>query len=189
MSDVTVAERLGWLRRTARRWILALVLLLVAVLVGTTWTLGAFSASSANPHNMVSSGTMSQDSTADNTAFMKAADMVPGSRVEGSVTIGNAGDASGDFRLTVEDLEDVPGPGGGELSGRLQLTVSDTRLRRPVYVGPLEGLDVSLGTWAPDEERTYDFEVRLPDDVAQVDNAFQASSVTATFVWSAIQSQ
>ena len=46
-------------------WILAIVLLVVAALVGASWTLGLFTSSTANPKNTVSAGSMSQDNSAD----------------------------------------------------------------------------------------------------------------------------
>lgn len=188
-APVSTVERLTWLRHTARRWIFALTLLVVALLVGSSWTLGLFSSRSANLENVVSAGSMTQDSTADNTAIMSASDIVPGSVVTGTVTIRNVGDASGDFTLNVEDIEDDPGKRGGKLSSRLKLKVFDADVTRPVYSGRLNGLHVSLGTWRPDEQRTYDFEVRMPNQRASADNPYQGSSVTATFVWSAVQSQ
>ena len=53
---------------------------------------------------------MSQVNSADNTAIMGASDMVPGDVVEGSATIENVGDASGDFTLTSKDVAGDPGP-------------------------------------------------------------------------------
>lgn len=187
MTDVGIRERLAWLRRSTATWALVLLLLVVAVLVGTSWSLGLFSSSSASPHNVVSSGSMSQVNSADNAAIMGAADMVPGDAAEGTASIRNAGDARGDFTLTAADLEDQPGPGGGVLSSRLRLEVTEQGVDEPVYVGPLTSLDVDLGTWAPEEERSYVFLVRLPAGDPGADNAFQGSSVTVTFEWNAVQ--
>lgn len=187
-AEPSVTDRLGWLGRNSRIWILALLLLVVAVAVGASWTLGAFSSESANPRNVATAGSMRQVNSAEDAAFMGATDMVPGSVVEGSVTIGNEGDASGVFTLVVEDVVDEPGPQGGRLSTRLRLTVTDSKGGDVVYDGSLGALDVSLGTWAPGEERTYVFRVRLPDQSAGADNAYQGSKVTAAFVWQAVQS-
>jgi len=184
-DEVRAADRLRWIGRTMSVWLLAIVLLVVAATVGISWTLGVFSSSSSNPQNVASAGSMSQVNSAGNEAFMSATGMIPGDDVVGSVSIRNAGDARGDFRLSVDDVQDVPGPGGGALSGRLRLTVSQGG--RKVYNGPLDGLDVVLGTWEPEEERSYRFRVRLPEGEDAVDNPFQRSSVTATFVWDAIQ--
>ena len=118
---------------------------------------------------------------------MGADDMVPGDRVEGVATIRNVGGARGDFTLTVKDVQDVPGPNGGLLSSPLRLIVFEDEATRPIYQGPLTGLDVSLGTWQVDEERTYRFEVGFPESTNNADNKFQESTVTATFEWNAIQ--
>ena len=119
-ADVSAADRLRWLGRTASMWILAIVLLVVAALVGASWTLGAFSSSTPNPKNTVSAGSMSQDNSADDEAIMGASDLLPGDRVEGSATIENVGDARGEFTLRVKDVDDDPGPNGGDLSSYLR---------------------------------------------------------------------
>jgi len=188
VTDVGIGERLKWVRRSMATWILLLlVLLVVASLVGVSWTLGLFTSSSANPHNVVSSGSMHQVNSADNQAIMDAPDMVPGDSVEGSASIRNVGDARGDFTLTVEDLDDVPGPGGGVLSSRLRLQVTERGGNEPLYVGPLDALDADLGSWDPEEERSYDFVVTLAAGDATADNALQGSRTTVTFVWNAVQ--
>ena len=185
----SAAERLRWLGTTASRWILAIVLLLVAALVGASWTLGLFTSSSANPKNTVSAGSMTQDNTADNAAIMGATGMIPGDVVEGSATIKNVGDTKGDFTLLVKDVTDVPGPNGGVLSASLTLQVFDEDHAAPIWDGPLGELDVDLGTWQPDEERTYRFEVSFPAQGAPVDNSFQRSKTTAEFEWNAVQAR
>lgn len=190
MTEVSAQERLRWLRRTAKRWILAIVLLVVATLVGASWTYGLFTSSSANPRNVVSAGSMTQSNSADNAAIMGTDELVPGDVVEGVAKIQNVGEARGDFVLTVTDLADTPGPQGGELSERLELEVFEDDDPQPIYDGPLADLDVALGTWEIDEERDYRFVVTFRGaSSGTADNAFQRSSVTATFTWQAIQSQ
>ena len=189
MTDVSAQERLRWLRRTAKRWILAIVLLVVATVVGASWTYGVFTADSANPHNVVSAGSMTQSNSADNAAIMGTVDMVPGDVVEGVAKIQNVGGARGDFALTVTQVVDTPGPHGGNLSERLMLEVFEDDGAQPIYDGALPGLDVDLGTWDIDEERTYRFVVTFRGTSSgTADNAFQDSSVKATFTWHAVQS-
>ena len=188
-TEPSVNERLRWLRRNMTTWLLVLVLLVVAVAVGVTVTLGVFSDESANAKNVVSAGSMSQVNSADHAAIMGATDLVPGQQVSGDVTIRNAGDASGDFRLVVEDVDDQPGPGGGVLSTRLVLRVEEAGTGAVVYDGPLGDLDADLGTWAPEEERGYRFVVTVPASSVSVDDAYQRSDVIATFVWDAAQSR
>ena len=188
-DDVGTTERLRWLRRNARRWLLAIILLVVAGLVGIGWSLGLFSASSPNPENTVSAGSMSQVNSADGAAIMGASDMVPGDVVEGSVTIENVGDASGDFTLTSKGVSGTPGPNGGSLTGRLRLEVRDEDSQTLLYSGRLDSLDVDLGTWAPGEVRHYGFDVVFPEGTDVDDNKYQLSRVSATFEWRAVQSQ
>jgi hypothetical protein len=88
--------------------------------------------------------------------------------------------------MRVVDLVDTPGPAGGRLSDALRVTVVQRGNSSPVYDGPMRGLQASLGTWAPDEERTYDVTVSLPDHDTG-DDAYQLSEVTATFEWRAVQ--
>jgi len=185
----TAADRLRWLGSTASRWIVPILLLVVAVLVGVSWTFGVFTSTSANARNTVTAGSMTQDNTAGNAAIMQAAGMVPGDVVTGSATIVNVGDTSGDFSLRVKGVTDTPGPNGGALSSRLTVAVYDTSSASPLWSGPLRDLQVGLGTWQPGEERTYRFEVTLPQGEASVDNTFQRSSTTATFEWNATQTR
>ncbi len=184
--SATATDRLSWLVRNARTWVLALVLLALALAVGATWSFALFSDDSANPQNVVTSGSMSQVNSADNAAIMSASDLVPGQSVEGSATIRNEGDASGTFTMRVTDLVDTPGPAGGRLSDALRVRVVQRGSSGPVYDGPMRGLQAALGTWAPEEERTYDVTVSLPDHDTG-DDAYQLSEVIATFEWRAVQ--
>lgn len=185
-AEPSAAARLSWLVRTARIWVLALVLLVLALAVGASWSFALFSGGSANPENVVTSGSMSQTNSADDAAIMSASDLVPGQSVEGTATIRNEGNASGTFTMRVTDLADTPGPGGGRLSDALRVTVVQRGKDQPVYEGPMRGLEAGLGTWTPDEERTYDVTVSLPDHESG-DDAYQLSKVTATFEWKAVQ--
>jgi hypothetical protein len=185
-EDASARDRLSWLVRHARTMVLALGLLVVALAVGVTWTLGVFSGESANPQNVVTSGRMRQVNSAGNAAIMQATDLVPGQSVAGAATIRNEGDASGSFTMRVTDLEDTPGPGGGRLSDALRVKVVQRGASGSVYDGPMRGLQAELGTWQPEEERTYDITVSLPSNDSG-DDAYQLSTVTATFTWEAVQ--
>ena len=174
---------------TGRRLAVAAVatVLAAAVLLGTPWSLGLFSSTSANPGNLTTAGHMSQANTAGNAAIMTDLDMIPGDEVRGRASVRNVGDAAGDFRLRVTDVRDVPGPKGGLLSKRLRLEVVDTRRWRPVYRGTIDSLDVALGTWRPGEARTYRFRVWFPRWRPRTDNLYQRSRVSVTFEWTAVQ--
>ena len=186
-ETVDPRERLRWLRRTAMRWILAVVLLVVAVLVVSGWSLGLFSDSTTNARNVVTAGSMTQTNTAENAAIMGAENMVPGDVVEGTATIENVGGARGDFTLVVVDVVDTPGPKGGKLSERLNLKVFEVGTTLPIYSGEIGELEEPLGTWEPEEERSYRFVVTFPDGIAATDNPAQKSKVAATFEWNAVQ--
>lgn len=186
-GEPTAAERLGWLVRTWSRWILAIALLLVAVLVGTSWTLGVFSSSAANPRNVVTSGSMSQHNSAQDSAIMRVTGMVPGTTDEGSATIENVGDAAGHFTLRATEVTDDPGPNGGELSSWLTLSVYGADRDDPLWTGPLADLYLDLGPWEPGEVRTFHFEVEMPEAGAATDNRYQRSQATATYEWDAVQ--
>lgn len=188
-AEPGAVERLTWLTRTWKRWILVLALLLVAALVGLTSTLGLFSSSSANAGNVVTSGRMTQDNSADNTAIMRVTGIVPGTVAEGAATIQNVGDAPGSFTLWVTDVTDDPGPGGGVLSSHLRMKVFQDDQPVPLWTGPLADLDLELGRWEPGESRSYRFEVRMPTLGAAIDNTYQRSRATATYEWNAVQTQ
>lgn len=187
-EEPTVAERLHWLRRNMAAGALVLGLLVVAVVVGVSYTYGVFSAESANPTNVVTTGSMTQVNSADNAAFMSGHDLVPGDRLDGAVTVRNEGDAQGAFRLVADDVDDDPGPGGGLLSQRLTLRVVEAGSGKEVYVGRVADLAADLGTWGPGEERGYEFVVTFPSGTAAEDNSYQRSSFTVTYVWDAVQS-
>jgi hypothetical protein len=187
VTEPGATDRLWWLLHHFRVLLLALVLLLLAVAVAVSYTYGVFTSSSANPSNLLTAGSMTQASTADDKAILVGQDLVPGQSTTGSASITNVGDASGDFTLSGEDLTDLPGPNGGKLSAVLTLRVVESPGGKVVYSGDLGGGfdSVSLGTWKPDEKRTYDITVTLPESVG---NSYQGSEATLTFAWDATQS-
>lgn len=189
------AERLAWLVRNLRTWIFALALLLIASAVAVTYSLGLFTSTSANPGNTATSGSMTQVNSRADQAVLGATDMVPGTEATGGVTIQNVGDASEEFTLSGTDAVDAPGPNGGKLATVLVLSIVDTGTGTSLYAGRLDRFtSVSLGTWAPGEERTYEFLVDFPDDPVlpisptDRDNRFQGSSTSITFDFDAVQS-
>ena len=87
------------------------------------------------------------------------------------------------------DLTDTPGPGGGQLSQALQLTIRDVAGGPPVYSGPLATLESrALGHVTAGQTRSYLFTVQLPDGGVPPspiggDNAFAGASVNVRYVW------
>jgi hypothetical protein len=191
-EDVSAQERLGWLARNPKTWLLTVLLLLVAVLV-VTFSFSLFTSSSANPGNTITAGNLSQSNSQDGAAVLTASKMVPGDSTNGEVTITNTGDVSGTFTLTSSDLADTPGPNGGELSSVLELTVVDNTTGTPteVYTGPIDQMPATpLGTWDAGEHHKYTFTATFPDggvpsSATGGDNAYKSSSMTIQFNWSA----
>jgi len=122
-------------------------------------------------------------------AIVTADDVAPGSPAKGEVTITNSGDVAGPITLSTSDIIDEPGSAGGALTDIAEVTVNDvTEPQAPitVYAGRVVAMpDVALGTFAPDEARTYGFIVSLPDAAAGSDdiNAYQSASLRFGYVW------
>ena len=94
--------------------------------------------------------------------------MAPGDTEAGAVTITNTGSRPGDLTVSSVDLEDLPGMGGGQLSERLQLSVTERgapgAADEVVFSGPLGAMDrIELGRLAPDDARTFRFSVSFPN--------------------------
>jgi len=132
------------------------------------------------------SGAVSIANSRAGQAVFSAAAMAPGEGVSGTVTIGNNGDRPGRFGVKAAGVQDVTGPGGGKLSERVELVLFDvTNVQNPitVYAGDPAGFDqVDLGVIAPGAERDYLFAATLPVGTS---NAFQGSSLSLGFQWSA----
>jgi hypothetical protein len=191
-QEVTARERSSWVFRNARILVLALILLLVAgLLVGVSFAV--FSTSSANAGNVFTAGSLSS-SNSKNGAILTAANMVPGDTVEGTVTIKNTGDSEGAFRLSSSTPTDTAGPNGGKLSTVLDLRVVQDpgATSKVVYDGKFNAMTtpVNVGTWAGGAEHTFEFTVTFPDGgtpggPTTGDNAYQGSSTTVEYTWSA----
>jgi hypothetical protein len=204
-EKVSRRERVGYVLRHSKLWLVALILLAIAAAVAAG-SLAVFTSSSANPNNEVSSGILAQsNSSADSgTAILTAQNMFPGDTATGTVTIKNTGTVAGTFTLSDSNLVDVPGTNGGNLSSVLLLTVRDNTTGTDVYNGgfnavptpptppPLVALPGSSGPkWAVNETHNFTFTVRFPDSgqppsATTGDNAYQGSKVTVTYNWNAI---
>ena len=164
---------------------LALLLLAAAVAVGSA---AVFTSSAANPGNAFTAGTLEVSGEAG--AILTADGMVPGDVVNGSATIENTGDVSGEFSLTGEITADQAGtqPGASPLSGALDMRVMDGAT--VVYDGPYADFPGqspnALGSWAAGESHTYDFTVTFPNGTAANDNQYQGGSTTMKFTWDAV---
>jgi spore coat-associated protein N len=188
-------SRLHVLARRPKRTLAALSTALVAV--GVTAASGAdFTASSANPSNTFSTGTLSINNAKEGSAILTASNMRPGDpATAGTVDIANSGSLSGAFSLSRQapvDSDTV-----NPLSGKLNLVVVDCGVfagaTPPVcgdgddvtkYNGTLAGMTGSqaLGTFAASDKHRYKFSVALDSSAG---NAYQGDSSSVEFDWAA----
>jgi spore coat-associated protein N len=184
-------SRLTYFVRRPKRTLAALasLCLAAAVAVGSG---ASFTSASANPSNTFSAGNLSQTNSKSGAAILTANKMKPADSVNGTVTITNSGDVPASFTLSKSNLSDTPGPNGGSLPGKLDLTVEDvTGTPATVYTGKVNAMPPqSLGSFAVGEARTYKFTVTFPDGGTPPsdttgDNAYKGSSMTVQYDWTA----
>jgi spore coat-associated protein N len=156
-----------------------------------------FTASSANPENVFTAGTLKMDNTSKDAAILTAAGLRPGAVARtGVVDIENTGSLSGRFSVTRSSLDnsDTANP----LSGKLSLVVRDCGSFGPngevptcdagdgqVYAGSVTGMDVAahdLGTFPAGAKHRYEFALSLGSSAG---DAYQGGSSTVGFTWSA----
>ena len=135
-------------------------------------------------------GSLTLSNTKEGAAVLSLGGIKPGDSITDTVTLGNTGTLPGDLSLDTSNLVDVPGSGGGALSGKLDLRVRDiTNAGSPVtvYTGKIAGLTpVALGTLAAGDSRVYEFKVDFPDTGAGAENAYQGSGMSVQFDWTAV---
>ena len=192
-------DRRNVLIRKPRRTLAALALLLAAVAL--TAASGAdFSSQAANPQNVFSAGTLSMSNSAAGSAIFSPSNLKPGAPDQtGTVDIQNTGSLAGSFSLSDDSVAvtDAGAPeDGGSMDRKLDLTVSDCGAfsngsapscanATTVYQGSLAGMtSKGLGTFAAGEKHRYQFGVHLD---GSADNSYQGDSVSARFVWDAVQ--
>src|SRR3954471_22375692 len=171
-------SRLAILSRHPRRTLATLATALAAV--GVTVASGAdFTAASANPSNVFSTGTLTMSNSADNTALFAASGLRPGDAApDGVVDIANTGSLASPFTLTrgAPNDSDAANP----LSAKLNVILDDcgtwSGTTAPVcgdandvnkYTGTLADMGqsghaiASLGSFAGGEKHRYRFRVTL----------------------------
>jgi hypothetical protein len=187
-------SRLQVLAANPRLALGALVTLLLAA--GAVGGSGAdFTASSANPSNTFSSGTLTIGNSKAGTAVFAASNLRPGGAQQtGTVDIENTGSLSGAFTLvrgTVTNTDAV-----NPLSAKLNMVVVDcgtfTGPTPPTcgdgddvtkYTGTLAAMGTTaLGTYNAAVKHRYEFRVALD---SSADNAYQGDSATAAFDFNA----
>jgi hypothetical protein len=166
------------------------------VAVGVTYASGAnFNASSANPSNQFSAGTLSMSNSKGNAAILTASGLYPGGPSQsGTVDIANTGSVPGVFSLTRGAITDTGST--NPISPKLNVTVKDcgdfsagTPTCDPTdptpYTGTLAGMTSasSLGTFAAAEKHRYQFTVALD---SSADDNYQGGTSTVDFTWNAV---
>ena len=173
--------------------VLALVLVAVGVAVGS----GAnFSASSANPSNTFTAGTLTMDNSKDAAAILTASNWKPGDSQQGTVDIQNTGSLAGTFTLSKSALNNSDG--SNPMSDKINLVVKDCGdfssgtptcdVGDPTkYTGTLTamGSNIALGSFAANDKHRYQFTATFDSSAG---NVYQGDSSTATFTWDAAQS-
>jgi hypothetical protein len=165
------------------------VVLLVALCLAV---LSASSEAPARPDLELTAGpgdTLTLSNSKEGSAILTLGGMRPGDSVTDTVTLGNTGTLPGDLTLSTSNLLDAPGAGGGILSGELDLRIRDvTAAGSPVtvYDGKVGAVSpVALGSLAAGNSRVYEFRVSFPDAGPGAENAYQGSSMSIQFDWTA----
>jgi spore coat-associated protein N len=181
-------SRFKSLKANPRRSLAALATVLIAV--GVTGASGAnFTATSANPANTFTAGTMTILNQKEGAAvFTSSPNMRPGDTVTGTVKIKNTGSLSGAFKLAKGPLTDNHAT--IHMSDKLDFVVSDcgTDLdcvtKSNVYTGTLAamGTNYALGNFTANEEHLYEFTATFN---AGANDTYQSKSSTVEFDWSA----
>lgn len=170
-------------RRTSRSAV-------VVALVGTVVALSLGDTHSQPPVAeavvVAADGDLDLRNSLDGLPILSASGLGPGDTASGQVTVTNAGTGSGQFSLKRQSLSDTPGAGGGALSDRLQLVVSDVTVPASptiVYSGALGAMpEKALGTLGPGQVRVYRFEASFPDG-GTPDNAYTGAAASVGYKW------
>jgi hypothetical protein len=137
-------------------------------------------------------GSLTLSNDKEGAAILSLGGMRPGDLVADTVTLGNTGTVPGDLSLATSNLVDTPGAGGGALSSKLDLRIRDvTAPGSPVtvYDNKIGSLTpVALGTLDAGDSRVYEFRVSFPNAGPGAENAYQGSTMSIRFDWSAVDS-
>jgi hypothetical protein len=183
-------SRLRVLASQPRHALGALLTLLLAA--GAVVGSGAdFTASTANPSNTFSSGTLSMDNSQEGNAILTASNMRPGGPAStGVVDIENTGSLSGTFSL--ERSAPVDSGSTSPLSDKLNVkvvdcgdaAVPDCAGGDEIYAGKLADMDAAaaLGSYAAGETHRYEFTVDLD---GSANNDYQGGTSEVEFKFNA----
>ena len=142
----------------------------------------------AKASGVAAEGSFSFANSRDGMPIFSATGIAPGDSVNGTVEIADTGAEPGTLTLAQHDVSDAPGPGGGLLSERLTLRVTDvTAPASPVtvYAGPLAPMPPRpAGRLEPGASRTYEFVATLPAGPG-AQNDVQGASTSVAYSWTA----
>ena len=129
-------------------------------------------------------GDLKLGNSRDGQAILTVSRLKPGGSAQGTLTLENLAPRPQQLTLTMNGLQDMPGPGGGVLSRRLDLVIE--RGAEPVYAGKLADLPaLDLGELAAASTVPYRFTVSLPEQGPAVDDAYAGASVRVSWLWRA----
>lgn len=144
--------------------------------------------SSARASAIAAEGSFSFANFRDGMPIFSATEIAPGDSVSGTVEIADTGTEPGELTLAQHNVTDAPGPGGGELSKRLTLRVTDiTAPASPVtvYTGPLAPMPAQpAGELEPGASRSYEFVATLPAGPG-AQNDVQGAGTSVAYSWTA----
>ncbi|HEX2085136.1 MAG TPA: hypothetical protein VHF89_05595, partial [Solirubrobacteraceae bacterium] len=127
-------------------------------------------------------GAMQLESSHDGVAVLTASRLRPGDAADGTLSLSNRATGPQRLTLSVSDLVDTPGPGGGELSRWVELRIE--RGADEVYAGTLADLpSLDLGDLAAGSTSSFRFTVTLPEQGPAVDDAYAGGTVEVRWSW------
>lgn len=163
----------------SRRMILLAALALVSLALGSAIFSGArFTSKSANSASLVAAS-IQLSSSQPGQAIVAAAGMEPGDSRQGTISVENAGTATGAVTLKAIGLT------GTALAAVIDFKVEDTTGGGSTqkWSGKLGAFDsVALGSFAADARRTYRFTLSWPSGSNEA--SLQGASTSLTFRWS-----
>ena len=121
-------------------------------------------------------GALTLSNSKEGVAILGGANLRPGQRSSGSVTIGNPGSTNAALALAVGPENETP----GRLWARMRISVADAT--GVVYEGRVADLGrLALGVLGGGSERAYTLTAWLPSGAD--DNALQAATLSLRFTW------
>jgi hypothetical protein len=118
-------------------------------------------------------------------AIFSATGLRPGQAVGGTLVLANGGKGPAGLTLRATDVMDIPGPGGGRLSERVTLTITDTtpgRAATELWAGtPAALAGAGLGQLDAGGQRRFAVTAVLPHSGA--DNAYQGAALELGLQW------